>query len=31
MHEFFDLSKKFYDSYCYCSCNCHLKKKIENV
>ena len=26
MHEFFDLSKKYYDSYCYCSCNCHLKK-----
>ena len=26
MHEFFDLSKKFYDSYCYCSCNCHFKK-----
>ena len=26
MHEFFDLSKKCYDSYCYCSCNCHFKK-----
>ena len=26
MHEFFDLSKKCYDSYCYCSCNCHCKK-----
>ena len=28
MHEFFDLSKKCYDSYCYCPCNCHFKKKI---
>ena len=27
MHEFFDLSKKCYDSYCYCP----FKKKIENV
>ena len=27
MHEFFDLSKKSYDSYCFCPCNCHLKKK----
>ena len=26
MHEFFDLSKKCYDSYCYCSRNCHCKK-----
>ena len=26
MHEFFDLSKKCYDSYCYCSCNCHCKQ-----
>ena len=26
MHEFFDLSKKCYDSYCYCPCNCHFKK-----
>ena len=26
MHEFFDLSKKCYDSYCYCLCNCHFKK-----
>ena len=26
MHEFFDLSKKCYDSYCYCPCNCHCKK-----
>ena len=31
MHEFFDLSKECYDSYCYCPCNCHLKKIIENV
>ena len=29
--NFFYLSKKCYDSYCYCPCNCHLKKKIENV
>ena len=27
MHEFFDLSKKYYDSYSYC----HFKKIIENV
>ena len=27
MHEFFDLSKKCYYSYCYCPCNCHFKKK----
>ena len=27
MHEFFDLSKKCCDSYCYCSCICHFKKK----
>ena len=26
MHEFFDLSKKCYDSYCYCPCNCHCKE-----
>ena len=26
MHEFFGLSKKFYDSYCYCPCNCNCKK-----
>ena len=26
MHEFFDLSKKCYGSYCYCPCNCHCKK-----
>ena len=26
MHEFFDLSKKCYDSYFYCPCNCHCKK-----
>ena len=26
MHEFFDLSKKCYNSYCYCPCNCHCKK-----
>ena len=26
MHEFFDLSKKCYDSCCYCPCNCHFKK-----
>ena len=26
MHEFFDLSKKCYDSYCHCPCNCHCKK-----
>ena len=26
MHEFFDLSKKCYGSYCYCLCNCHYKK-----
>ena len=26
MHEFFDLSKKCYDSYCYCPCNCHCKQ-----
>ena len=25
MHEFFDLSKKCYDSYCYCPFNCHFK------
>ena len=25
-HEFFDLSKKCYDSYCYCPCNCHCKQ-----
>ena len=25
-HEFSDLSKKCYDSYCYCPCNCHSKK-----
>ena len=31
MHEFFDLSKKCYDSYCYCPCNCHFKNIIENV
>ena len=30
MHEFFDLSKKCYDSYCYCPCNCRCKK-IKNV
>ena len=26
LHEFFDLSKKSYDSYCYCPCNCHCKQ-----
>ena len=26
IHKFFDLSKKFYDSYCCCPCNSHLKK-----
>ena len=26
MHEFFDLSKKCYDSYCYSPCNCHCKQ-----
>ena len=26
MYEFFDLSKKCYDSYYYCPCNCHCKK-----
>ena len=26
MHEFFDSSKKCYDSYCYCPCNSHFKK-----
>ena len=26
MHEFFDLSKKCYDSYCYCPFNCHCKQ-----
>ena len=31
MHEFFDLSKKCYDSYCYCPCNFHCKKIIKNV
>ena len=31
MHEFFDLSKKCYDSYCYCPCNCHFKKDNRNV
>ena len=31
MHEFFDLSKKCYDSYCYCPCNCRCKKIIKNV
>ena len=31
MHEFFDLSKKCYDSYCYCPCHCHFKKVIEKV
>ena len=30
MHEFFDLSKKCYNNYCYCPCNCHLKKIIED-
>ena len=25
IHEFFDLSKKCYGSYCYCPCNCHCK------
>ena len=24
--NFFNLSKKCYDSYCYCPCNCHCKK-----
>ena len=27
MYEFFYLSKKCYDSYCYCPCNCHFLKK----
>ena len=31
MHEFFDLSKKCYDSYCFRPCNCHCKKIIKNV
>ena len=31
MHEFFDLSKKCYNGYCYCPCNCHYKKKVKNV
>ena len=26
MHEFFYLSKKCYDKYCYCPCNCHYKQ-----
>ena len=26
IHEFFDLSKKCYNSYCYGPCNCHCKK-----
>ena len=26
IHEFFYLSKKCYDGYCYCPCNCHCKK-----
>ena len=26
MHKFFDLSKKYYNGYCYCPCNCHYKK-----
>ena len=26
MHEFFDLSEKCDDSYCYCPCNCHCKE-----
>ena len=26
MHEFFDLCKKCYGSYCYCQCNCNYKK-----
>ena len=26
VHEFFDLSKKCYDNYCYCPCNCHCKQ-----
>ena len=26
MHEFYDLSKKCFDSYCYCPCNCHCKQ-----
>ena len=30
MHEFFDLSKKCYDSYCCCPCNCHYKKSNNN-
>ena len=31
MQEFFDLSKKCYDSYCYCPCNCHCKKNKKYV
>ena len=31
MHEFLNLSKKCYGSYCYCPCNYHCKKIIENV
>ena len=31
MHEFFDLSKKRYDSYCYCPCNCHCKNNRKCV
>ena len=27
IHEFFDLSKKFSDSYYYCPCNCHCNNK----
>ena len=27
MHEYFNLSKKCYNSYCYCPRNCHCKKK----
>ena len=31
MHEFFDLSKKCYDSYYYYPCNCHRKKNKKCV
>ena len=30
MHDFFDLSKKCYGSYCYYPCNCHCKKNNRN-
>ena len=25
IHNFIDLSRKYYDNYCYCPCNCHCR------